>query len=143
MLLAEPTRTIHDWVLGRLRSVVGSRARLVIVSEDWVDEVAESGRKSDLDWGLVTRTALSSVDSLQTHRVVLGFSLIGLWSGSHRNLEWTDRQVRQVYGIQRALLTECWPEGVDFVTSGQATSTDITGLVAWEIPFDVTCAAEG
>lgn len=152
MALVNPTKTLHAWLRERVRSVCGSRARLEIVGDDWVDTLAESNQRVDLEWGLTPATILSSVEDLNSNRAVLGYSLIGAWSGSKRTLEWTDRQILQVMRLQRSLLVGVtdpgisgsadWPVGVDLIETAQATMTDLVSLVAWVIPVTMQCEVE-
>ena len=142
MALSNPTATLHAWLLDRIQAALGTRARLTIVGDDWIDNLLASGQRVDLEWGLTPHGILSSVIDLGTNRAVLSYSLVGAWSGVSRNLDWTDRQVRQVTNLQRTILTAAPPADVDHIESGQATSIDRAKLVAWDIPVIMRCEVE-
>ena len=112
------------------------------MGDDWIDTIAESNQRVDLEWGLTPATNTSSVLDLNTDRAHLGYSLIGAWSGSKRTLEWTDHQINQVLRLQRSILTTDPPNDVDHFESAQMTMTDRVGLVAWTIPITMRCEVE-
>lgn len=142
MALSNPVETLFTWVRDRVQGECGTSARVQFVDSTWMDERAGSEARVDLEWGLVPRELDSAVLDLNTSRTEMSFSLIGLWSSKSRTVEWTDHQMTQVRRVQRAMLTEDWPAGVDHFESDAARTISTPGMVVWEIPVMMRCEVE-
>lgn len=128
--LSDPLATLRDWLRARLPT--GSR--MEVADEQWLDELAESGQRTDLTWGLVVRSLRVSVSDLNTARIVVSMSLLGAWS-VRRDLTYIARTVQQVARVARAIQTTAWPSGVDVIEIPEELPyIDRAGITAVEIP---------
>jgi len=128
--LTDPLTTLQGWLRARLPA--GSR--LEVVDEQWLDELAQSGQRVDLTWGIVVRSLRVSVSDLASARMVVSLSLLGVWS-VRRDLTYIARSVRQVAQVARAIQTTTWPPGVDVIEIPEELPyIDRAGITAVEIP---------